>query len=210
MNVIKNLDFKLDQFHLEIKELVLSNHKIVAIMGPSGSGKSTFFNTLIGIHQPINWSWILNGQEMANLDIDKRNLGVVFQKYELFPNLTAEENIKITMQARKANQDSDQERLEKFKKDLRLESCWHTKAEKLSGGEAQRIALLRAVLSRPRMLLLDEPFSALDSELKAEARKLTAQIISQLDVPTLLITHDQEDAQALGAHIVRLENGRLK
>ena len=113
--------------------------------------------------------------------------------------------------ARKDFNDSvkDFKLLEQFKNDLQLKSCWLTRAGNLSGGEAQRVSLLRAMMSRPSVLLLDEPFSALDVELKDEARRLTLFMIQQLDIPTLLITHDRQDAQALGAHIVQIKNGRL-
>ncbi len=209
MFVIKNLDFTVDNFNLKIDVLDLSEHKITAVMGPSGSGKTTLFQVLIGIYQPQNWQWNLNQIEMHNLNIEHRQLGVVFQKNELFPHLSAAENIKLIMKSRNANSKQDQQLLEKYKSDLKLENCWQTRAENLSGGEAQRISLLRAVMSKPRLLLLDEPFSALDSELKSEARKITADVIKNLNIPTLLVTHDLEDAKSLGANILRLHQGRL-
>lgn len=207
MFIIENLDFKIDKFNLKIDKLDLSEFKISAIMGPSGSGKTTLFQTLIGIYQPQNWSWLLNGRQMAKLKIEERNLGVVFQNHELFPRLTAKQNIHIVMTARGCDRAEDFARLEKFKTDLKLQNCWETMAENLSGGESQRISLLRAIMSNPTALLLDEPFSALDAELRDEARKLTYQVVQQLAVPTVLITHDIEDAKALNAHIVHLHNG---
>ena len=209
MFVIKNLDFTIDKFNLKIDMLDLSKCKITAVMGPSGSGKTTLFQVLIGIYQPQSWYWNLNGIQMHELNIDQRQLGVVFQKNELFPHLTAAENIYLIMKARNANSKQDQQQLEKYKTDLKLENCWQTRAENLSGGEAQRISLLRAVMSKPRVLLLDEPFSALDSELKSEARKITADVIKNLNIPTLLVTHDLEDAKSLDANILRLHQGRL-
>jgi ABC-type Fe3+/spermidine/putrescine transport system ATPase subunit len=209
MFVIQNLDFTIDNFNLKINELKLSEKKINAIMGPSGSGKTTLFQILIGIYQPKNWSWNLNHIEMHKLNIDERQLGVVFQHNELFPHLTAAENIQLIMKSRNANSKQDQAQLEKYKENLKLDQCWLTRAENLSGGEAQRVSLLRAVMSKPRLLLLDEPFSALDSELKAEARKVTAEVIRNLNIPTLLITHDLEDAKSLDAQIIRIQQGRL-
>lgn len=207
MLIIENLNFEIDGFILNVKHLDLSGHKISAIMGPSGAGKTTLFHTLVGLYQPKNWSFKLNQIEMSHLKIEDRNLGIVFQNHELFPHLTAEENILIVMQARKADSKADFDRREKFKKDLKLEFCWKTKAENLSGGEAQRISLLRALISKPKMLLLDEPFSSLDTEIKIEARKLTSDLIQELDIPTLLITHDLDDARALNAHVVNIKNG---
>ncbi len=209
MFVIKNLDFKIDNFHLKIDHFDLSNHKIVALMGPSGSGKSTFFNILIGLYKPINWSWIFNGRQFAGLNMDQRQLGIVFQKNELFPHLTAEENVKIVMKSRNVQLETDFVRLEKYKSVLKLNNCWLTRADKLSGGEAQRVSLLRAVMSRPVLLLLDEPFSSLDADLKVEARKMTSDLVREAGIPTLLITHDIEDANALGASIRRMNQGRI-
>lgn len=209
MFLIENLNFEIDGFTLHVDKLDLSNHKVAAIMGPSGAGKTTLFQTLIGIYQPQRWSWLLNGCQMSDLKIDERNLGVVFQKHELFPHMTAAENIQIVMKARGAISDADIETMNLFKKKLKLDSCWNTRAENLSGGEAQRISLLRAIMSKPTMLLLDEPFSALDAELKDEARRLTAEVITQLDLRTLIITHDVEDAKALNAHVVHINNGHI-
>jgi ABC-type sugar transport system ATPase subunit len=210
MFVIENLDFKVNDFHLKVDHLDLTSHRTAALMGPSGSGKTTFMNILIGIHKPQNWSWILNGKEMAGLELDQRHLGIVFQNNELFPHLSAEENIKIVMRSRHVTGEMDYLNLEKFKNKLNLSSCWENRAENLSGGEVQRVSLLRAVMSRPQMLLLDEPFSSLDADLKSEARKLTAEIVQEANLPTLLITHDIEDAKALAAHVVHIQNGRIK
>jgi len=209
MLIIKNLDFKIGNFSLKIDKLDLSSNKVTALMGPSGAGKTTLFNILVGIHQPVKWSCLLNGREISNLKIEQRGLGVAFQNHELFPHLTAEKNIQIVMQARQANQKSDQEQLEKYKIDLQLQTCWQTQASKLSGGEAQRVSLLRALMSKPSMLLLDEPFSALDSALKDDARQLIIKIIHSLEIPTLLITHEVTDAEILSAHIVNLKNGKI-
>lgn len=204
---IKNLDFIIDGFQLKIDSLDLTNNKVNAIMGPSGSGKTTLFNVLIGIYKPKNWSWVIAGKEMTNLEIDQRQLGIVFQRPELFPHLTTEKNIQLVMQARKNENSESLQKLEKYKDILKLKKCWNTLAQNLSGGEAQRVSLLRAVMSNPLALLLDEPFSALDVELKSEVRKLTSLVIEELQIPTLLITHDILDANAMNANIVRIQNG---
>ncbi len=204
---IKNINFILDDFQLKIDSLDLTKNRINAIMGPSGSGKTTLFNILIGIYKPNNWSWTIDNKEMTHLEIDQRQLGIVFQKPELFPHLTTEKNIQLVMQARKNESSDSFQKLEKYKDILRLKNCWNTLAKNLSGGEAQRVSLLRAVMSNPLALLLDEPFSALDVELKNEVRKLTSLVVEELKIPTLLITHDILDAKALNANVVRIQNG---
>lgn len=207
MALIKNINLKLGSFNLTVDELNLPDVGITAIQGPSGSGKSSFFNTLIGVHNPKNWSWVMNNQDLAKLKIADRRLGVVFQNYELFPHMTAEENIKIVFQARSKNQFT--EAISDYVSKLELKSCWKTKASDLSGGEKQRVALLRALICNPRVLLLDEPFSALDPESRNQARQLVKSILIDLKIPVYLITHDQSDVQSLANHKVIIENGRF-
>lgn len=212
MSHIKNLVLNMDDFELNIQELLIPEKGITAILGSSGSGKTTFLKTLIGLYQPHGWSWTFKGELLSALDIGKRRLGVVFQSYDLFPHLTAEENIDLVLKARnpeKAARASAQNKVEKYISQLNLESCRATRAQYLSGGEKQRVALLRALVSNPRILLLDEPFSALDTDLRSEARLLVKELLSQLDIPVYLVTHDKEDVATLAENVIRLENGKL-
>ncbi len=208
MSFIKNLHLNLDGFILEIPELQIPQTGVTAFWGPSGAGKTTFFNTLIGLNNPKDWTWELNGAQLHQLSLSERRLGVVFQSYELFPHLTTEENIKIVAGARKplANMITI---IDEYKEKLNLNSCWNTKAEKLSGGEKQRVSLMRALVSQPRLLLLDEPFSALDPHLRKEARSLIKNLFKQINIPIYLITHDQEDVDALANCVVELQQGRV-
>ena len=143
MASIKNINLKLGSFSLIVKQLELPDTGITAIVGPSGSGKSSFFNTLIGLHQPVGWSWVMNDINLTELSIADRRLGVVFQNFELFPHLTAEENIKIVFKARR--KDDFEKGVRPLIEKLKLELCWRTKANDLSGGEKQRVALLRLI-----------------------------------------------------------------
>lgn len=209
MSIIKNINLKLGRFALNVDQLELPDQGVTAFLGPSGSGKSSFFNTLVGLHTPPNWSWDFQGEDLAKLDLSQRRLGVLFQSYDLFPHMTAKENIKIIFEARQnANQDFN-EFIKPYLTKLKLEKCWSTKASDLSGGEKQRVALLRALISNPRVLLLDEPFSALDAEARVEARQLVKSVISNLAIPIYLITHDKADVQALAQQVVYIEDGRL-
>jgi ABC-type sugar transport system ATPase subunit len=209
MSKISQLVFKQDEFRLDIPELEIAEVGVTAITGHSGSGKTTFFKILLGIYQPDQWSWIFNGQEMSKLDIQDRQLGVVFQNYELFPHLSAEENITLVMKSRNNWNQKSQDQLEYFKNKLKLETCWKTEARKLSGGEQQRVALLRAVLSQPKMILLDEPFSALDKDLKQEAYQLVKQVLHEAGLPALMITHNSEEAKYFTSHIIEFKNGKI-
>lgn len=214
MSLIKNLDlqFKADSFQLKIDELEVPDQGVTAFWGHSGSGKTTLFKTLIGLYQPENWSWTYQNISLHELSLSERRLGVVFQNYELFPHLTAEENIRLVMSARHSQDTLSmaQKQCEEFKEKLHLHACWQTRADKISGGEKQRVALLRALLSQPRILLLDEPFSALDPHLRQEARLLLKSVLTDLKVPVYLITHDQADVEALADTQIELEKGRVR
>lgn len=202
----------MDDFELNIEELVIPEKGVTAILGSSGSGKTTFLKTLIGLYEPQGWSWTFKGELLSRLDIGSRRLGVVFQSYDLFPHLTAEENINLVLKARnseKAARTLAQNKVEKYISQLNLENCRHTRAQNLSGGEKQRVALLRALVSNPRILLLDEPFSALDTDLRSEARLLVNEVLSQLDIPVYLVTHDKEDVTSLAENVIHLKNGKL-
>jgi len=209
MSVIKNINLKLGTFHLVVDELNLSDQGVTAFLGASGSGKSSFFNTLIGLHEPKAWSWIFKNEDLALLSVGDRKLGVVFQNYELFPHMTAKENVRIVFETRKNSDENFETSIKDYLTKLKLEKCWNTKASLLSGGEKQRVALLRALVSRPRLLLLDEPFSALDASARGEARELVKTLVRNLDIPVYLITHDEVDVKALADRVVYIQDGRF-
>lgn len=212
MSLIKNINLKLDEFELSIPELEIADSGVTAVQGESGSGKTTFLNVLIGLHKPVGWQWNFKGTDLAKLDISERRLGVVFQTYDLFPHMTARQNVQIVLDSRFKNSDERRMQIEKLSEAvqlLRLEKCWNTKAENLSGGEKQRTALLRAVFSNPRMLILDEPFAALDVNLRHESRMIVKDFIAKIDIPVLLVTHDSQDVTVLAHNILHLQSGKI-
>lgn len=219
MSVVKNLECRWDDFQISIPRWEISDTGVTALVGPSGSGKSSVFRILLGLHPVSEMSWEFKGIDLARLPVQDRNLGVVFQTLELFPHLTAFENIMFALKARYSRRSSltkkvptEEEakaQVERLVQMLRLDRCSQTLASRLSGGEKQRVALARAVVVPPRMLLLDEPFSALDQTLRSEARELVKELVSQLSLPTLLITHDPQDVKELAQFQVQIENGRL-
>lgn len=211
MSSIKNLYLKFDNFELNIPELNIPEKGVTAIRGSSGSGKTTFLKALVGLYHPKGWIWKFKGENLSHLDIAERRLGVVFQGYDLFPHLTAEDNILLVLNARNSGKDRSEmnKQLQKYKFQLSLESCWKTQASLLSGGEMQRVALLRALVSSPRILLLDEPFSALDTDLRSEARLMVKELIKQLEIPVYLITHDKEDVEYLAQSVIYMKDGKI-
>jgi len=209
LSYIKNLIRDYVDFKIDIPEWEISDQGITALWGPSGAGKTSVFRLLIGLEPCPNLVWIFQGQDLAKLSVPERNLGVVFQNFELFPHLTAAENIQFAMHARRVDTVEQKKVLARLESILQLTTFMDRKAQLLSGGEQQRVALARALAGRPRFLFLDEPFSALDTELRSEARKLVHTVIEECSVPTLMITHDLEDVTKLGAHLVKIKNGQL-
>ncbi len=209
MALIKNVNVTLGNFSLKIDSLSIADNGVTAFTGASGAGKTTFFNTLIGIHNPPGWSWQFKDQNLADLSISDRRLGVVFQAYDLFPHLSAKENIQLVFRVRNLAETFD-DSVKLYLERLNLKNCWNTKAANLSGGEKQRVALLRALICKPRILLLDEPFAALDVKVKIQARALVRLLIADLEIPTYLITHDESDIEALAQQVISIEAGHFK
>ncbi|OQW51953.1 MAG: thiamine ABC transporter ATP-binding protein [Proteobacteria bacterium SG_bin7] len=181
---------------------------VSALWGPSGAGKTSVFRVLLGLDACESLDWNFKGINIAKLSVPERRLGVVFQSYELFPHLTARDNIVFAAKARKLNDKNISDHLAKLVSDLKLDTFLFRRAHQLSGGEQQRVALARALIGEPRFLFLDEPFSALDSDLRNEARSLVQSVITQRKIPSLLITHDQDDLK-IAQKTFKINNGRL-
>ena len=210
MSVIRNLIRDYGDFQIHIPLWEISDNGVTALRGPSGSGKTSVIRLLLGLDEApqLSWTWA-NGEDLAQLPVTKRNLGVVFQNYELFPHMTSLENILFAARARKITDSDTQERLKRLSHMLHLDKFLNRKTSLLSGGERQRVALARALIGRPRFLFLDEPFSALDANLRAEARALVKNLITELSIPTLLVSHDEEDVRALAHTVAEIRDGHL-
>jgi ABC-type sulfate/molybdate transport systems ATPase subunit len=209
MSLVKDLNLKYDGFEVAIPEWEISDQGVTALWGPSGSGKTSIFRALIGLEECPTLSWNFQGEDLARLAVGERRLGVVFQSHELFPHLTARENILFAAEARRVDLKKSAATLEKLASELSLNACLNRKVQLLSGGEAQRVALARAIAGEPRFLFLDEPFSSLDAELRSDARAVVMRVIAEFSIPTLLITHDADDVKALAHTTVRITNGRF-
>ncbi|HRK08650.1 MAG TPA: ATP-binding cassette domain-containing protein [Pseudobdellovibrionaceae bacterium] len=223
MSRVRGLIKDYDGFRLEIPEMELSDQGVTVLRGPSGSGKTSVLRILTGLEACKSLEWWAKDNDkgndndkdrgveinLAQLSVRDRRLGVVFQNYELFPHLSAKENLKFAADARGLDQALSQQRLQRLTDRLSLESVLDRRAEKLSGGEKQRVALARALIGQPRFLLLDEPFAALDQDLRADARRLLQQVLSEESCPALLVTHDPADVEALATKVIDIQAGRL-
>lgn len=209
MSLVENLVKHYDGFSLEIPRWEIADQGVTALWGPSGAGKTSVFRVLIGLEPCPGLKWTFAGEDLAALPVPQRRLGVLFQSLELFPHMTAQQNIEFAAASAKLEPSIAAERMKSLTDELRMGSYLSRKAHLLSGGEAQRVALARAVIAGPRFLFLDEPFSALDAELKTEARAVVKRVIEKYRVPTLLITHDANDLEALAQNVVKISHGRL-
>lgn len=179
--------------------------ELLCIIGPSGSGKSTLLSLISGIEDLQDGDIILDGQNITRMPIQKRRIGMVFQDFSLFPTMNVEQNIQFGMAAQEK-----EARTEELLNLVGLEGYGKRKVHELSGGEAQRIALARAIAAEPRILLLDEPLSALDAPLRKRLRTVIKQIHQKTGTTMLYVTHDREEAFAVADRILILKGGRIE
>jgi ABC-type sulfate/molybdate transport systems ATPase subunit len=210
MSLVENLHKRFDGFTINIPRWEIPDKGVTALWGPSGSGKTTVFRILLGLDAAPGWKWTWGQENLAALPSAERNLGIVFQTLDLFPHLSAQENIFFAAKAKRIEKQRAQERFEKLSRILQLGPFLQRQASLLSGGEKQRVALARALMSFPRMLLLDEPFTALDEALRSEARQLVSDLLRETPIPTLLITHDERDLKALANHVTEIHHGQIQ
>lgn len=209
MSWVRGLSHDYGDFALEIPEWEILDDGVTALWGPSGAGKTSVFRFLIGLETCRSMSWEFKGEDLARLPVPLRRLGVVFQTLELFPHMSARENIAFAASARSIPKAEARARIEELSGLLGLNAALDRSAALLSGGERQRVALARALIGRPRVLFLDEPFSALDADTRHEARLLVKSVIETQKIPTLLITHDRQDLDVLAKKITEIHDGRL-
>jgi putative spermidine/putrescine transport system ATP-binding protein len=184
--------------------------EFVSFLGPSGCGKTTTLRMIAGFELPTNGSIRLNGSEITNRPPNKRNIGMVFQSYALFPNLTVADNIAFGLNVAGKDRQSTGKRVEEMLKLIALPHLGGRYPYQLSGGQQQRVALARALAIQPQVLLLDEPLSALDAKIRVSLRQEIRSIQRTLGITTIYVTHDQEEAMSLSDRIVVMSEGRME
>ena len=183
--------------------------EILAVLGRSGCGKSTLLKTIVGLVHPDSGEVWLNGDNITDMPSEKRNISLMFQDYALLPHLTALDNVGFGLKMRRLPKAEIEEQSMQALRDIGLEHEAQRKPESLSGGEQQRLALARALITRPSLLLLDEAFSSLDTHLRHHLRTLTAERIHSQNIPAILVTHSAEEACTMANTIAIMHEGRI-
>jgi sulfate transport system ATP-binding protein len=183
---------------------------LVALLGPSGSGKTTLLRVIAGIEFPDAGSVSYQGVEVTSRSVRERNVGFVFQHYALFRHMSVFENIAFALRVRRRPDAEVRDRVRELLHLIRLEGLENRYPAQLSGGQRQRVALARALAAEPRVLLLDEPFGALDAKVRQELRQWLRRLHDDIHVTTLFVTHDQEEAFEVADRVVVLRQGRIE
>ncbi len=184
--------------------------EFVTLLGPSGCGKTTILRIVSGLISPDAGSVFIAGEDMTRTPAQKRNIGMVFQNYALFPTMNVFQNVAYGLNVRKLPKAEIDERVNAALKLVKLDGLGARKVTKLSGGQQQRVALARALVIEPSLLLLDEPLSALDRKVRAEMQGELRQIQQKVGITTLFVTHDQEEALTLSDRVILMKDGRVE
>lgn len=184
--------------------------ELLALLGPSGSGKTTLLRVLGGVDLPDSGTILENGVDLTTLPARERNVGLVFQHFALFPHLDVKDNVAFALKVRKRPKEEIAQRVDELLGLVQLRGMAHRRPAELSGGQRQRVALARALAAKPRILLLDEPFSALDAKVRKELRRWLRELHDELGTTTVFVTHDQEEAFELADRVVVFNKGRIE
>jgi len=192
-------------FNLDVEQ-----GEFVSFLGPSGCGKTTVLRMIAGFEEPTAGSIVIGGKDVTRLKPNQRNIGMVFQAYALFPNLTVAQNIAFGLKVAGAPKAEIEKRVKEMLSLIKLPDLGDRYPYQLSGGQQQRVALARALAPKPKVLLLDEPLSALDAKVRVSLREEIRSIQKDLGITTIFVTHDQEEALSISDRIVVMYNGKAE
>ncbi len=195
---------------LDDVSLEVDGGSLTALLGPSGSGKSTLLRIIAGLEVPDGGEILISGEDATALSPQKRNVGFVFQHYAAFKHMTVRDNIAFGLKVRKRPKAEIRERVDELLELVQLEAFGHRYPAQLSGGQRQRMALARALAVKPQVLLLDEPFGALDARVRAELREWLRRLHEEVHVTTIFVTHDQAEAMDVASQIAVMNHGRIE
>jgi len=212
---IRNISKQFGDFHaLRQVNLDIASGELVALLGPSGCGKTTLLRIIAGLETADQGSIAFSGEDTTHLHVRDRQVGFVFQHYALFRHMTVFENVAFGLRVRPKKTRPDEKTIQKKVHDLlnlvQLDWLGDRYPSQLSGGQRQRIALARALAVEPRVLLLDEPFGALDAKVRKDLRRWLRRLHEELDVTSIFVTHDQEEALEVADRVVLMNSGRVE
>ncbi len=206
---VNNLNFSVGNFQLKDINCEVSEKEYFILLGPTGCGKTTLIKCIAGLNKPTSGNILINHTEVTGYSPELRNIGYVPQHYGLFPHLNVEENITFGLKIKKFPLSKIEKRLKKITEILEIEWLLHRNVDNLSGGEKQKVALARALIVKPEILLLDEPFSSIDEGFRKNLWFRIKNILKELKIPVIHITHNLTEAQAVGEKIGIMFNGQL-
>ncbi len=188
----------------------LSDGKLLSILGPSGCGKSTILRIISGFLVQDSGRVLVDGKDITNLTPDRREIGMVFQSYALFPHMNVYQNVAYGLRTHRVPKSEMADRIDQILGLTRLKGMEKRRIQQLSGGQQQRVALARALVLRPKILLLDEPLSALDRKIRGEMQYEIRNIQQEVGITTVFVTHDQEEALTLSDQVILLNEGHIE
>lgn len=188
----------------------IQDGEFLTILGPSGAGKTTLLKMIAGFEEPTKGQILINGNDVSQTTIHKRNIGMLFQNYALFPHMTVYKNVEYPLSIRKMPKNEKKEKIGAILKRVRLSEYASRYPRELSGGQQQRVALARALVFDPIILLLDEPMAALDKQLRKQMQLEIKEIHHELGITTVSVTHDQEEALTMATKVCIMKDGRIE
>lgn len=191
-------------------DITINDGEMVCLLGPSGCGKSTTLSMVAGLEIPTDGDIFFDGKSMAGVEAEKRDIGMVFQNYALYPHMTVAENIMFPLRMRWIPKAERMEKMRAAAEMMKITEYLKRKPAQLSGGQQQRVAIARALVKEPKLLLLDEPFSNLDARLRIELRNDIRALQQKLKITTIFVTHDQEEAMSISDRILLMNHGELQ
>ena len=191
-------------------DLTVPDGSLTALLGPSGSGKSTLLRMIAGLERPDSGRVVIGGADVTNVPARKRGIGFVFQHYAAFKHMTVRDNVAFGLKIRKVDKERIRSRVDELLALVHLEAYAHRFPSQLSGGQRQRMALARALAVEPDVLLLDEPFGALDARVRKDQRARLRRLHDEVHVTTVFVTHDQEEAMEVAEQVVVMNDGRIE
>ncbi len=209
--LVRNVSKRFGDFTaLDDVSLEVEGGSLTALLGPSGSGKSTVLRIIAGLESPDLGEIVISGRDATALAPQKRNVGFVFQHYAAFKHMTVRDNVAFGLRIRKRPRAEIRERVDELLRLVQLEAFGHRYPAQLSGGQRQRMALARALAPEPQVLLLDEPFGALDARVRAELREWLRRLHDEVHVTTIFVTHDQAEAMDVASQIAVMNHARIE